>query len=96
MSTLALGLSLGFVRLAAIIFRYQELGLEKDLLIGGILTIIQLNSMKTVGLVQLPEMMTDQILVMFIISAFSAIARLIVVLMGYIRHFTLHAQLQIR
>lgn len=42
MSTLALGLSLGFVGLAAIIVRYQELGLEKDLVVGVIRTIIQL------------------------------------------------------
>ena len=42
MSTLALGLSLGFVGLAVIISRYQELGLEKDLVIGVIRTIIQL------------------------------------------------------
>jgi putative ABC transport system permease protein len=42
MSTLALGLSLGFVGLAAIISRYQELGLEKELVIGVIRTIIQL------------------------------------------------------
>lgn len=42
MSTLALGLSLGFVGLAAIISRYQDLGLEKDLVIGVIRTIIQL------------------------------------------------------
>jgi putative ABC transport system permease protein len=43
-SNLALGLSLGFVGLAAIVSRYQELGLEKDLVIGLIRTIIQLTA----------------------------------------------------
>lgn len=42
MSYLSLGLSLGFVGLAAIVSRYQELGLEKDLAVGVIRTIIQL------------------------------------------------------
>ena len=68
-----------------------------------------IDSMKTVGLVQLPGMMTGQILagtdpvlavryqilVMFMISGASAIASLIVVLMGYTSYFTPHAQLQI-
>lgn len=65
------------------------------------------DSMKTVGLVQLPGMMTGQILagadpiqavryqimVMFMISGASAITSLIVVLLGYTRYFTPHAQL---
>lgn len=65
------------------------------------------DSMKTVGLVQLPGMMTGQILagadpiqavryqilVMFMISGASAIASLIVVLLGYTRYFTSNAQL---
>jgi putative ABC transport system permease protein len=69
-----------------------------------------IDSMKTVGLVQLPGMMTGQILagadpvqavkyqilVMFMISGATSIASLIVVLMGYARYFTPHAQLQIR
>lgn len=42
MTYLALGLSLGFVGLAAIVSRYQELGLEKDLAIGVIRAFIQL------------------------------------------------------
>lgn len=67
-----------------------------------------IDSMRTVGLVQLPGMMTGQILagadpvlavryqilVMFMISGASAIASLIVVLMGYTRFFTPHAQLK--
>lgn len=65
------------------------------------------DSMKTVGLVQLPGMMTGQILagadpvqavryqimVMFMISGASAITSLVVVLLGYMRYFTPHAQL---
>ncbi|HVJ48552.1 ABC transporter permease [Desulfitobacterium sp.] len=65
------------------------------------------DSMKTVGLVQLPGMMTGQILagadpiqavryqimVMFMISGASALTSLIVVLLGYTRYFTPHAQL---
>lgn len=65
------------------------------------------DSMKTVGLVQLPGMMTGQILagadpvqavryqimVMFMISGASAVTSLIVVLLGYTRYFTPHAQL---
>lgn len=42
MNYISLGLSLGFVGLAAIISRYQELGLEKDLAVGVVRTIIQL------------------------------------------------------
>lgn len=42
MSWLALSFSLGFVGLAAIVSRYQELGLEKELVVGVIRTIIQL------------------------------------------------------
>lgn len=69
-----------------------------------------IDSMKTVGLVQLPGMMTGQILagadpvlavryqilVMFMISGATAITSLIVVLMGYTRYFTPHAQLQMQ
>lgn len=44
MNNLALGLSLGFVGLAAIVSKYQELGLEKDLAVGVIRTIIQLTA----------------------------------------------------
>ena len=61
-----------------------------------------IDSMKTVGLVQLPGMMTGQILagadpiqavryqilVMFMISGATAIASLIVVLQGYHTYFT--------
>jgi len=42
MSWLALSLSLGFVGLAAIVSRYQELGLEKELAIAVVRTLIQL------------------------------------------------------
>ena len=42
MSWLALSLSLGFVGLAAIVARYQELGLEKELAIAVVRTLIQL------------------------------------------------------
>ena len=42
MSWLALSLSLGFVGLAVIVSRYQELGLEKELAIGVVRTLIQL------------------------------------------------------
>lgn len=42
MSWAALGLSLGFVGLAAIVSRYQELGLEKELAVGVVRTFIQL------------------------------------------------------
>lgn len=42
MSWMALSLSLGFVGLAAIVSRYQELGLEKELAIAVIRTLIQL------------------------------------------------------
>lgn len=42
MSWLALSMSLGFVGLAAIVSRYQELGLEKELVIGVVRTLIQL------------------------------------------------------
>lgn len=42
MSYLALTLSLGFVGLAAIVSRHQELGLEKDLAVGVIRSFVQL------------------------------------------------------
>ena len=42
MTWLALSFSLGFVGVASIISRYQELGLEKDLAIGVIRALIQL------------------------------------------------------
>jgi putative ABC transport system permease protein len=42
MSWLALSLSLGFVGLAAIVSRYQELGLERELAVGVVRTLIQL------------------------------------------------------
>ena len=67
------------------------------------------NGMMTVGLVQLPGMMTGQILagadpikavryqilVMFMIYGATAIASLIVVLQGYRSYFTSDAQLKI-
>jgi len=67
-----------------------------------------IDSMKTVGLVQLPGMMTGQILagadpiqavryqilVMFMISGATAITSLIVVLQGYLTYFTIEAQLK--
>ncbi len=80
----------------------------KAAVLAGMIPMI--DSMKTVGLVQLPGMMTGQILagadpivavryqilVQFMLTGATAIASLIVVLMGYRRYFTNQAQLIMR